>query len=169
MEMEVAVANHFGYRQNIIVPNISWGFHIHECDLLILRKSGHCLEVEIKISKADLKKDKEKSHGHVDYYDRVRELWFAIPEGMSNCIEDIPEKAGILVVYMHEWLNRYCCKRIRDAKVNSKSVKLYENEQLALARLGTMRIWSLKNKIIDMKRGKKKRVRHNKEQLSLAI
>jgi hypothetical protein len=32
-EIEVVIAKHFGIRQNIIVPNISWGFDSHEMDL----------------------------------------------------------------------------------------------------------------------------------------
>jgi hypothetical protein len=169
IEMEEAVARFFGYRQNIIVPNVSWGFHIHECDLLVLRKSGHLLEIEIKISKSDLKKDLEKRHEHVDYYDRVREFWFAVPEELLDSIDYIPERAGIIMVYMNEWINEYCCKTVRDPKVNSKAVKLCENEQLMLARLGTMRIWGLKRKIIHSK--KRKIIQRNKfkEQLKLAI
>jgi len=38
-EMELAVANFFGINSNIIVPNISWGVKIHECDLFIIKKS----------------------------------------------------------------------------------------------------------------------------------
>ena len=165
IEVEEAVARHFGYRQNIIVPNISWGFYIHECDLLVVRKSGHVLEVEIKVSKADLIKDQKKGHGHVDRHERIREFWFAIPEYMENCIESIPERAGILLVYMNEWNHHYCCKTLRSPKINTKARKLEENEVLMVARLGTMRIWGLKRKLIDMKKGKKPiQIRKRKEE-----
>ena len=64
-KIEVALANHFNYRLNLIVPNISWGAFIwHECDLFIVSKAGYCTEIEIKISKSDLKKDFEKKHNH---------------------------------------------------------------------------------------------------------
>lgn len=169
--MEEKLARYFNPRQNIIVPNVSWGFYIHECDLLVLRKSGHLLEIEIKVSKADLKKDVEKSHEHIDYYDRVRELWFAIPDYLQDCIEYIPERAGILILSKnHDWGTYLNCKELRRPKINTKAKKLYENEKLALARLGTMRIWSLKRKIIEIKRAKaKKKIIVDKKQLSLAI
>ena len=65
-EIEVRVASFFNPRQNIIVPNISWGVNLHECDLLIIRKSGYGIEVEIKVSKSDLIADAKKPHHHHD-------------------------------------------------------------------------------------------------------
>ena len=165
--MEEAVARYFGIRQNIIIPNISWGFNIHECDLLIVRKSGHLLEVEIKISKSDLKNDVKKEHEHKD--DRIRELWFAIPEYMEDCIEFVPERAGIIIVYMNDWVKKYCCKTLRKAVINSKATKLYDNEKLLITRLGTMRIWGLKRKIINIKYNKRNILKSDKKQLKLAI
>jgi len=38
IEMEIAISKYFGYRQNIIVPNISWGFMNHESDIFIVKK-----------------------------------------------------------------------------------------------------------------------------------
>ena len=55
IEIEEAVARKFGVRTNIIVPNVSWGLPgMHECDLFIIKMSGYGVEVEIKISKADI-------------------------------------------------------------------------------------------------------------------
>jgi len=73
IEIEERVAQYFGPRECIIVPNISWGINIHECDLLIIRKSGYGIEVEIKISKSDLIADAKKGHHHHDRMDRLRE------------------------------------------------------------------------------------------------
>lgn len=166
LEMEEALARYFGYRQNIIVPNISFGFNIHECDLLILRKSGHVLEVEIKISRSDLKKDLKKEHCHSDYFNRIKELWFAIPEYLQDSQDLVPEQAGIIVVYLSEWGGFYC-RTIRDPEVNTSAHKLDATEQLALARLGTMRIWNLKRKILDMKKPRKRRIARDKFQYNL--
>ena len=52
IEMEVALMKHFGIRQNIIVPNVSWSFLNYEADLVVLTKSNYATEIEIKISKA---------------------------------------------------------------------------------------------------------------------
>jgi len=67
-DIEFAVAKYFNFRKNLIVPNVSWGFNIHECDLLIVRKSGYAIEVEIKISKSDFKADFKKIHKRLGVY-----------------------------------------------------------------------------------------------------
>lgn len=56
LEIETAIAMKLDIRKHIIVPNISWGAGLHECDLLVINKSGYATEIEIKISKSDLKK-----------------------------------------------------------------------------------------------------------------
>jgi len=169
IEIEERVARYFNPRQCLIVPNISWGMNIHECDLLIVRKSGYGIEVEIKISRADLKKDGEKSHQHRD--DRIRELYFAIPEYLQDSISLIPPHAGVIVVTrVYDYGDHVYCKTIRPAEVNKKSVKFSQEEMFNIARLGTMRIWSLKKKIIEIKRKKiQHRIKTHKEQLNLSI
>lgn len=148
LQMEVAVATFFKPRVNTIVPNISWGLGIHECDLLIVTKTGHAIEVEIKVSKSDLIKDKEKRHGHNSK--KVRQLYFAIPENLAEYIEHIPERAGIITVteYPHDCR----CKILRKSRLNLEARKLSPDEILHVARLGTMRIWTLKNRINDLLR-----------------
>ena len=45
-QIECAVAECFGVRNNIIVPNVSWGFFAtHEADMIIINKSGYLTEV----------------------------------------------------------------------------------------------------------------------------
>lgn len=151
-EIECRVAGFFNYRQNIVVPNISWGMGIHECDLLIVRNSGYGIEVEIKISKSDLKKDREKQHQHIS--NKIKELWFAIPDYLKDCTEFIPERAGILVLDRDVYYGRvYINLRIlRKAKVNKSAVRFTDQERMKIAHLGTMRIWNLKQNIIDIKR-----------------
>jgi hypothetical protein len=154
IEIEERIANYFGVRQCIIVPNISWGMNMHECDLLVVRRSGVVIEVEIKVSRSDLKKDLEKGHNHKD--DRIKELYFAIPDYLENCIEFIPEHAGILSlsrsgIYGMDILN---IKRVREPKPNPHHQKFSQEEILNVARLGTMRIWALKRKLINKKRAR---------------
>jgi len=95
-QIEVAVARKFGARQNIIVPNVSWGMNIHECDLMIIRPSGFAVEVEIKTSMSDLKKDFLKKHKHESVM--IKEFYYAFPKEMlEKGIKLIPEKAGIII------------------------------------------------------------------------
>lgn len=158
-EMEIALARYFNFRQNLIVPNVSWGLYLnrtclHECDLLILTKSGYLWEVEIKISKSDLVADKKKNHGH--RHDSIKRLYFAIPEHINTdcCIEHIPKRAGVIVVKNKENLlrggyktNYWYCKQERKPK-EEKGHQLTEKERFKVARLGAMRIWGLKDKLV---------------------
>jgi hypothetical protein len=148
LDIEIAIANHFDVRRNLIIPNVSWGMHLHECDLLIMTQSRYLYEVEIKISKADLKKDLNKRHGHNS--DKIKRLYFAIPEKLKDCIDLIPERAGIILVPEYE---NYCrCKVVREAQNNPKANPLTNEEVLNLSRLGVIRIFSLKKKIKNLKR-----------------
>ena len=158
IEIEVAIANHFDPIVNLIVPNVSWGFHIHECDLLIISKSGFLTEVEIKVSKADLIKDKQKLHNHSDR--RIKHLYFAIPFELIKYKDLIPDRAGILAVVRQHIIYRsysgdnkisqssyYRAYEIRPAKKN-KTEPISDTDRYNIARLGTMRIWSLKKKLL---------------------
>lgn len=150
VEMEIALIGHFNVRQNLIVPNISWGLYLqekifHECDLLVLTGSNYLYEVEIKISKADLIADVFKKHHHL--HPAIKRLYFAIPAFLKDDIEHIPERAGIILV--HKRKDHIFCRLERKPK-DQKGYKLKEEEKLKIALLGSMRIWSLKKKIIKL-------------------
>ena len=149
IEMECALANFFGIRVNLIVPNISWGLALHECDLLIISKAGYITEVEIKVSKADLKKDKEKRHNHKNRYITMKQFYFAVPEKIKPefCYEHIPKHAGLIIVSKNGR-----CRIERTATINTQATALTEKQLFQAARLGTMRIWTLKKKIIKLKK-----------------
>lgn len=149
IEIELGIARHFGIRQHIIVPNISWGLHgMHECDMFLIKKSGYCIEVEIKISKSDLLADFKKGHHHQD--NRIKEFYYAIPiKLLESCENLIPEHIGIIVCekiknrkYIHTQIRR-------KTTINKKARKLTNEEILKVAKLGCMRIWRLKEKIIN--------------------
>lgn len=143
VQVEIAVAEFFRPRVNTIVPNVSWGLGIHECDLLVVTKVGHAIEIEIKVSKSDLIADKYKRHHHNSK--KIRQLYFAMPRALEPYIHHVPERAGIIIIdeYPHE------CKAkiLRKAKLNTEARKLTSEEILQVARLGTMRIFGLKKRI----------------------
>ena len=163
LEMELGLMAHFNARTNLIVPNVHWGANIHEIDLFVLSKSGYAYEVEIKISKADLIKDKEKRHGHIDRLNRIKHLWFAIPEKLVPDIEHIPERAGIVVVgydiaTYNKWVGDklvpydkviYPCKVLRQPQLLSTHL-WSDKDRYNIARLGALRIWSMKEKILRL-------------------
>jgi hypothetical protein len=152
VEMEIAIAKYFGIRQHIIVPNLSWGLSglRHECDLFVIKRSGYAIEIEIKRTKADFLADFKKGHNHIDRKKRISEFYYAFPDDIyEKCANLVPENAGVFI-----------CKRYDDrvfASVKKSPVKIKEarklttEEQLKVASLGTMRIWSLKQKLIKAK------------------
>jgi hypothetical protein len=144
-EIEWAVANWFGTRTHVIVPNVTWGLHFnYELDLAILSSSDYLYEVEIKISKSDLIKDKEKDKWRYhDLVNRIRKLWFAVPEKLKDLIDYIPSKSGFLIVS-----NIGKVTEIRKPVIDNNAKKLSEKEKFMLARLGVMRIWKLKRNYI---------------------
>lgn len=148
-DIEIAVSHYFNIRANIIVPNVSWGLRLHECDLLVLTKNGYAYEVEIKVSRADLIKDASKPHNHDSK--RISRLYFAIPAKLKDCVEFIPERAGILVCDHGEGPYKHTihCRRLREA-AKTYDYQWPEHERLALARLGAMRVWSLKLSIRNL-------------------
>jgi hypothetical protein len=150
IEMELAIANKFGVRTNIIVPNISWGLvGMHECDMFIIKSSGYCVEVEIKRSKSDLLADFKKEHNHKDRRNRIKEFYYCFPETMLKTFEPlIPKEAGIITC--HRYVNGVHAKFYRDPVPNRLAVKLSHEEQFKVAKLGCMRIFSLKKKIISL-------------------
>jgi len=141
---------------------VSWGLGLHECDLLICSKAGYCTEVEIKTSKSDLIKDKEKSHGHKSK--KIKYLYFAIPENLEkpDVIEHIPAHAGILVVFDGKY--NLGTKELRPPVKNSECRALTEREQYEMARLGALRMWDLKHTIM----GNKNTIKHLREELTKA-
>ena len=160
-EIELCVAGFFDYRQNLIVPNVADGMGLHECDMLVVTPTGYATEVEIKISASDLKADAKKHHRHAS--DMIKLFYFAIPESLTPYIQHIHERAGIMIIkrrlafhwdYMSD--KKICdgekdyCEIIRAPRVNSAAKKWEAKDRLALMRLSTMRIWSLKRKLQNM-------------------
>jgi len=140
-DVELAIAKHFNYRMNMIIPNVSWGIPgiNHECDLLILSKAGYLREVEIKVSRSDIKADLDKRHHHKSKY--IRELYFAVPEELADC-EYLPKDAGLITV--GKWSR---CTVVRRTITNKDALKLPDSQVQHLLHLGCMRIWTLKSRL----------------------
>lgn len=159
--IEIAVAKHFGYRVNLIVPNVSWGWGLrHEADMLVLRPSGLCDEVEIKTTASDIRADLKKSFGHWESR-RIARVWFAVPHTLADN-PDIPAAAGVLSVMRGchavgadgtwawrpwregdtSWFDRVVV--VRPAKLRVDRVTATAEQRLDLARLGAIRILDLK-------------------------
>jgi hypothetical protein len=148
-EIEITLVKSLNPRLNMIVPNVHWALFNYELDLLLITKSGYAWEIEIKTSKQDLIRDKKKYHQHKDYKNRIKYLYFAIPYSLINEIHHIPEHAGIFVIAESLSGIRYC-ETLREPKTLGR-YKWSEKEQLKVARLATLRCWTLKEKLLEKK------------------
>jgi hypothetical protein len=143
-EIEIAVSDFFGVSRYMIVPNVWWGLGLnHECDIFAVSKTGYVSEVEIKINRYDLKRDRKKPHAHGSKL--IRRLFFAIPESLIPFIGYIQKEAGVIVVNETEWAGT--CRLMRPATMNKLARPLKSEEIQHLGRLASMRIWGLKKSI----------------------
>ena len=78
-ELEYAVAEYFGVRTLLMIPNVFWGFGLnYEADLVVVTASRYAYEIELKVSKSDLKADAKKKHNHDGRH--FKRLYFAMSE-----------------------------------------------------------------------------------------
>jgi len=144
IDVEIALMDYYKVNKKLIVPNVSWGMGIglHECDLLILTPTGYATEIEIKVSKGDLLKDKFKPHAHK--HNHIKSFYFCVPEKLKEiALNDIPSRAGLLVIS-----DKMKITEIRKPTHNTTAIKWDEHLMFKLAKLGTMRILTLKKNII---------------------
>ena len=92
-------------QQNKVFPNVFLGHF--EADILEITKAGYSYEYEVKVSRADFKKDVEKRKYDVKKYDlltgceRVNYFSYVVPEGLISA-DEVPEFAGLIYVNTHE-------------------------------------------------------------------
>ena len=149
--IEFGLSELFGIRSNLIVPNVSWGFFAsHEADLVVVNRSGYLTEVEIKRSWQDFLNDFRKQTTH----DEGKVMWkyFAVPESILLKVKVYLEDNGHNDWGIIKYSESGFCQYVRypnNIHQTTKQKKLFLEEQLAIARLGTLRIWSLKKKCVD--------------------
>jgi len=148
--MELAVVDLINFRQKIIVPNVFWGMGFtHEADLICVYSNNRLVEIEIKTSSSDLKNDFKKGHGHESK--KISGLVYAIPvELIGECLELIPQRCGIITVHYSKYKGNYIARWAKQP-VLDKGKNLPDKEIVALLRLATMRVWTLKQKLLKGK------------------
>lgn len=169
-EIEVALAksDSFNFIHNIIAFNVHGlgeSLNIqHECDMLVLSKSGYLTEIEIKRSWTDFLADFKKRHNH-EGRGLIKYFYYCVPEiiygKVLNYICDNEIKCSGIITYDESLLIkingcRYRSQYPNDRKeyytvtgLNMGGRKLYLEEQLQVARYGAMRAIKLKEKFIN--------------------
>lgn len=169
-EIEVALAksSYFNFVKNILAFNVNgissklpiW----HECDMLVLSKSGYLTEIEIKRSWIDFLADFKKEHHHES--ELIKYFYYCIPlsildKAYNYLYENEINYTGI-ITYTEDLFIEIHNKKIKPYfegdKVHYASPtmpnyrKLFLEEQLELARYGAMRSILLKEKIINLQK-----------------
>lgn len=166
-------------RQNIVIPNCSWGFLNHEADLLILNKSKHLIEIEIKRTWSDFMGDFKKDHTHNDK--KLSRLYYAVPLSIAERVfnhlyvgtykckhdylyyehsevlgytENNPNRCG-MIIYASQNESLVRGNRIGSCCVNVLAHKISDykvttDEELKLLRLLGLRVWNLKKKMANL-------------------
>lgn len=140
-DIEIAVAKYFDYRRNLIVPNVHWGIGLpYECDLVVLRPSNWAVEVEIKVTRGDIRADLRKKIRHDSLL--FRELYFAVPRALADD-PNIPARAGILSLdFSPAGVLR--ATKVRVARRCKNPVRWSAGQRQKLYDVASMRTWTLK-------------------------
>lgn len=147
----------------VMVPNCSWTGH--ECDVLVVEKGLRIIDIEVKISRSDLKADLKKEK----WWERRSQYWvvegppapdmrrqwplqvwkhyYAMPKSIwtPELLSDLPPASGILL--LEEKSTAYNVSgplgiRVeRAAKPCRDADKLSPASVLDIARLASLRMW----------------------------
>ena len=145
--------NRWNVRTDLPLPNLSWGMLDYEADLIMMNKSGYLTEFEIKRSYSDLQADFRKKIFHRS--EVIREFYYVLPIGIKEkAIALIQEKKEefffnrmpAIIFYTEdrklEFYNRGFC-----SNVPGKHRHLFYEERFQIARLCSLRYWSLLEKV----------------------
>ena len=140
-------------RTDLPLPNLSWGMLDYEADLIMMNKSGYLTEFEIKRSYSDLCADFKKKIFHNS--EVIRQFYYVLPIGIKDKAVALFEekkqeffngRMPAIILYTEdrrlEFYNRGYC-----ANLPGKKRHLFYEERYQIARLCTMRYWSLLEKI----------------------
>ena len=167
--IELAIMKEFDHRKNVIVPNVTsmMGIVPFETDMLVLTKAGMAYGFEIKVSKSDLVAEfKKRQHTDFDkwmynktglehYYGKFKYFYFAVPERLKDyAMEIVPERFGIYSYYTWK-RSGHATQHMEKFYEARKPLFLFnrkwnDKERFEVARLGAMRIYTLKKRILNL-------------------
>jgi hypothetical protein len=153
-----AVARQIFTRAELIIPNCYWAGS--EMDLLVIEsKRMRIIDVEIKISRSDLKADIKKdkwwysrpwSKRHVPrrrrlWPDKVWKHYYVMPASIwsTELFHTIPETSGIVLLSQQESKTTpIVAKLIRRAQPCREAKPISPHDAVDIARLASLRMWA---------------------------
>lgn len=152
----------------VLVDNCNWTGY--ECDVLGVTTDLRIIDVEVKISRSDLKADakkdkwwhrygwdwKERNYATETPLEFPRKVWkhyYAMPKEIwkPELIDCLPsESSGVLLLERGKWDMPVFIKCIRRAKPNRQAEKLKPEQAIDIARLANLRMWQAYKKLDEV-------------------
>jgi len=143
----------------VVVPNCTWTGH--ECDLLVVTEKLMLVDVEVKISRADLKADARKDKWwkqtaswrvgetrpapvHRDWPPKVWKHYVAMPRAIwkPELIDALASPAsGVILLGTARDPDQFVVELIRRAKANPDAKPIGAGSVADIARLASLRMW----------------------------
>ena len=157
---EMIISNEVSLRNEIAIPNLSWGMLPYEADIVVINKTGYMREYEIKRSLQDLKADFKKKCYHDA--EQVYQFFYVLPLSIkekalelfrAHQTDDAYIKAFGKSTEYHEALpavifysdEGYIAERPRfNGHLCGNHRKLFLEEKLTITRLLSIRYWNLR-------------------------
>lgn len=154
----------FNAKALLMVPECYWTGH--ECDVLVVMPDLRLVDVEIKTSRADFRRDAAKDKWYHSYdwttvgpYNRAnrqrrewpRRVWkhyFAMPEAIwtDDLAEQLPSQASG-VILLRERDDRLTWRCQRRAKPDREAERIKPEQAMDIARLAGLRMWDALTKV----------------------
>lgn len=155
----------FNGRHLVVVPDCQWTGH--ECDLLVVRRDLRLVDVEIKISRSDLKADagkdkwfdfspwrwgQERTKTPRTHPPKIWKHYYAMPSEMwkDELAECIQPTSGILFIRDRDTHPLVTVRR--QAKPNREAKAIDAEDVCDIARLSSDRMWRAFNEIDEWRR-----------------
>lgn len=161
----------FNGKYLVVVPNCTWTGH--ECDILAITDRLRVIDVEIKISRSDLKADAKKEkwservfaagvgyeRRRLEWPQRVWKHYYALPakiwtDELLDCLAS--PASGVLLLDEYAGDVRVTCRRA--AQPCRQAESLSPAAAVSVARLASLRMWDAYREI--------ERLRHDAERLA---
>ena len=136
----------------LMVPCCGWTGH--ECDLLVVERGLRIIDVEIKISRADLKADAAKDKWWVDrpwsrrheiktksdWPPKVWKHYYVLPTAIwdAKLLPALNAASGVILISG----SRPTFEVIRKARPNTKALRISPADAINIARLASLRMWA---------------------------
>lgn len=153
-------------RSDLIVPNVSWGLLPYEADLLCVRKSGLCVEFEIKRSFEDFKKDFTKDHFHDA--EIIAYFYYVVPEKIVDKVKDFLSERfehdliPAVIQFNEDGNLLRAVSGDQKEPFGNPLRKIYRkvtsDERAILGRLASLRYWSVQEDVCSVGYSRKDRV-----------